>query len=212
MVIVNHYLYILSTWCLVAEEAIGRMRERFGSSISYDWHIACTDYETNTQLTLAQLEFYYARLEVATGQHMTTNWWYEGYDWLVPDRMTIAARRLGVTDNSVRLALSNAGLREGRRITMPDVALKVAAEAGALRTDSLRKAFDEPQTVIELFRQSSEFRDSGVSLRPALVISNDLGDRIILSGIWTEEPIMSAVEALLRDEVSYADFVRSREH
>jgi hypothetical protein len=47
-----------------------------------------------------------------------------------------------------------------------------------------------------------------VALRPALILRNDLDDRVILSGIWTKEPILSAIDALLRDELSYADFVR----
>lgn len=101
MISVTHYVYVLSTRCLVAEDAIAQARAHFGSALSYDWRIAPTDYGANERLTLEQLEFFYARLEASTGQRMSTDWWYEGYDWLVPDRVVVAARRLGCTDSSV---------------------------------------------------------------------------------------------------------------
>lgn len=208
LITLTHYLYILSSWSLVAEEAVARVRAQFGSALYYDWRIVPTDYHNNQQLGLDHLKFFYARLETVTNQRLTTDWWEEGYDWLVPDRMAIAARRLGVADNSVRLALANAGLREGQHITRPDIALTIAAQAGRLDSGKLQRAFEEPQTLTMLFKHSSEFRQSGVMLRPAFVLRNDCDDKVILSGIWTAEAILNVVEALKRDEILYRDFAR----
>src|SRR5271155_4567538 len=123
----THYLYVLSSWSLVAEDAVSEVRARYGDRLAYDWRIAVTDYGGEGPFKREQLEFFYARLEAATGRHMSLDWWRDGYDWLVPDRVVAAARLLGVTGNDVRLALARAGLCEGRSITELDVAIEIAS-------------------------------------------------------------------------------------
>lgn len=210
MIKMVHYLYILSSWSLVAEAAVSEVRERFGDAIEYDWRIAVTDYGGKGPYARERLQFFYDRLEAATGRHMDLGWWDDGYDWLVPDRVATAARLLGCTGNEARLALAKAGLLDGRKITDLRVAADVASSATDIPAALLAMTANAANTTTCLFEWSREFRASGVALRPAFQLTNDLGDRVVLSGIWNAEPLISAVEALLRDERSYREFVAKR--
>jgi hypothetical protein len=69
----THYLYSLSSWSLVAEEAVAEVRAEFGDDLEYDWRIAVTDYG-------------------GSGPH-------ENYDWLVPDRVVSGARQHGAKNS-----------------------------------------------------------------------------------------------------------------
>lgn len=210
MIRMTHYLYVLSSWSLVAEKAVDEVRRLFGDRLSYDWRIAVTDYGGTGQLTRDQLDFYYARLEAATGERMNLSWWYDGYNWLVPDRTVAAARILGATGSEVRLALAEAGLRRGERITDVRVALEIASQASGLPVESLETQFHRPETTLLLQHWTRDFEASGVALRPAFQLRNDLGDMVVLSGIWTLEPLKTAIESLLTDEESYIAFTKTR--
>lgn len=209
MIKLTHYLYILSSWSLAAEKAVDEVRRMFGDRLNYDWRIAVTDYDGTGQLTRDELEFFYARLEAITGEPMNLGWWYDGYNWLVPDRTAAAARLLGAGGSEVRLALAEAGLRRGERITDVNVALQLASQASGLSVESLATQFDRPETALLLAQWSREFETSGVKLRPAFQLQNDIGDMVVLSGIWTREPLQTAIEALLADEESYAGFSKN---
>jgi predicted DsbA family dithiol-disulfide isomerase len=207
MIVMTHYLYVLSSWSLVAEEAVREVRAEFGNRLAYDWRIAVTDYSGAGAFKREKLAFYYARLEEATGVAMNLGWWHESYDWLVPDRTVAAARTLGATGSDVRLALARAGLCDGRNITDRNVACSIAAEASGLDAAALGATYDAPETTLWLMRCSEEFKASGVRLRPAFVLENELGDRVLLSGIWNAEPLRCAIAALSTDEQGYKDFV-----
>jgi 2-hydroxychromene-2-carboxylate isomerase len=209
MIKMVHYFYTLSSWSLVAEDAVQEVRDRFGDQIEYDWRVAITDYGGAGPYPRAKLQFFYDRLERATGKHINLDWWREGYDWLVPDRVIAAARLLGATGNETRLAIARAGLVDGLSITEIDVAIEVAYRASGIDPRDLRIMLDDPQTMLYLFERSREFEQSGVAVRPAIVMTNDLGDRAVLSGIWNAEPILTAAQALLTDEMSYHEFVRT---
>jgi predicted DsbA family dithiol-disulfide isomerase len=206
----THYLYVLSSWSLVAEDAVSEVCRRFGDRLDYDWRIAITDYQGNGPFKREQLEFFYARLEAATGRRMNLGWWREGYDWLVPDRVVAAARSLGATGIEVRLAIARAGLCDGEDITNPSVAIDIACRVSGIARASLQTALNAPETLLWLAESARQFQASGVTLRPAFVLENDLGDRAILSGIWNTEPLSAAITALLTDEESYHSFVASR--
>jgi predicted DsbA family dithiol-disulfide isomerase len=205
-----HYLYVLSSWSFVAEDAVLEARQTFGEALEYDWRIAVTDYGGEGPFAKEQLQFYYDRLEVATGRHMNLEWWRPGYDWLVPDRVVAAARLLGCDNSDVRLALAKAGLQDGIEITDLSNAAEIASAASGISRSSLLKMANDAPTAICLFDWRREFLASGVSLRPAFQITNDLGDRVVLSGIWNAGPLISAIDALLTDERSYYDFVSDR--
>ncbi|MDP9025509.1 MAG: hypothetical protein M3N13_09060 [Candidatus Eremiobacteraeota bacterium] len=204
---ITHYLYILSSWSFVAEDAMQKVRARFATDLQYEWRIASTDYGGMGRLPRRDLEFYYARLEAATGRAMNLGWWRENYDWLVPDRTAVAARLLGATGSEVRLALAAAGLERGENITHRDTAIAIACSASGLQPAALAAQFDHASTHLAMYAEMQQFRASGVNLRPAFVLENELGDIVALSGIWNVEPLESAVNALLTDEKSYKAFV-----
>jgi predicted DsbA family dithiol-disulfide isomerase len=207
----THYLYSLSSWSLVAEEAVAEVRAEFGNDLDYGWRIAVTDYGGKGPFKREQLEFFYARLAAATGRTMNLGWWHEDYDWLVPDRVISAARTHGATNDDVRLAIARAGLYEGRDITDKHAAIEIASRASGIDKATLLSAYDSPKSLLWLMECSEAFKASGVNLRPAFALENDLGDRAVLSGVWTAEPLRTAITALLTDEQSYYSFVANRQ-
>lgn len=204
MIKLTHYCYTLSSWSLAAEPAVEAVRACFGDRLKYEWRIAVMDYNGGKgAFARGTLEGPYARLRAVTGLPVTLDWWYEGYDWLVPDCVVEAARSLGATTNAVRLALANAGLRGGAQITRPAIALRIAAETSGIDVDALEAVFEAPETITRLHQMSQEFRALSVPLLPAFKLENGIGDTAVLSGLWCAEPLLACAESLHDDEESY---------
>jgi len=87
----------------------------------------------------------------------------------------------------VQLALAKAGMIEGKPVGEKGVAVAVAAEA-------------------TLRRWSAEFSALQVTQRPTFVLTNDIGDRYVLSGNFRYEPLEACSRALLADADGYKRF------
>lgn len=201
-----YYLDVLSSWCLVAEDALDRVRAEFGNRIQYEWKIAALREAFN--YTPEQIAWYYRRTNAVTGTRLNPIWLEstaDGSKW--GNLAAEAARSLGCTDDRVRLALARGAMIEGKRISQRDVAAETAARAGGLDRDRLERAMDDPHTAARIRATSDEFAGYHVDMRPTFVVRNAISDTSVLSGCWRYDLLAQAVRAAVEDQEKYEAFI-----
>lgn len=205
-VTMTYYVDVLSSWCLIAEDAIAKVRKEFGDALTFEWRIA--QLREPFGYTHEQLAWYYRRTEAVTGTRLDPVWLTSTADGSVSaNRAAEAARSLGVVDDRVRLAIARATMLDGKRGCDADVAADVAASASGLDAASLRREMDAPRTA-ERIRESSEaFAALRVEVRPTFVLKNGINDSAVLSGCWRHDVLRAAIAGLAADEDAYRKFV-----
>src|SRR4029077_11707411 len=83
--------------------------------------------------------------------------------YLVPNYVAEAAKDLAITDDRVRLALAHAAVREGAKVGRWDVAVAVAAKAGALDKATLLAGAQSPKIAARTKETTAEFKCSRVN-------------------------------------------------
>ncbi len=132
--------------------------------------------------------------------------WYDASlkEWLPPNAVAEAAKDFGVTDDRIRLALSYATLREGKKVADWEVSAEIAAKAGRLDKAKLLAAAKSPAIEKRLRESTAEFHAMKVTQRPTFVVDTDIGDRAIFSGVVRLEPIAATIDSMLDDAAFYA--------
>jgi predicted DsbA family dithiol-disulfide isomerase len=121
-----------------------------------------------------------------------------------PNLVAEAARDFGATGDSVRLALSEAAMRHGRKIGDMGEAVAVAAKAGRISPAKLRTRAESPAVRARVEASTAEFHGHRISQRPAFIIEDPIGDKAVFSGLVRAEPLAAAIEAMLSDTAAYA--------
>jgi predicted DsbA family dithiol-disulfide isomerase len=201
-----YYLDVLSSWCLIAEDAVARVRRGFGQKVDVEWRIAAL--RDPLGYTPEQLAWYYRRTESVTGVRLDPDWLTSKSDGTrIANLAAEAARSLGCDDDRVRLALARGAMTDGRRTCDRDVAVDVAAEAGSLARGALERAMDDPRTADRIRATSEEYAALRVGVRPTFALTNGIGDVCVLSGCWRYDELAASVGGLLDDESGYENFM-----
>jgi predicted DsbA family dithiol-disulfide isomerase len=204
---VTLYLDVVSSWCFWAEPAWAALQQRYAGRANFDWKIALIGGDASPP-TRSSLEWFYRRSgTVMRSEFMLNSGWFEdgGAPFMVPNLIAEAGKDLGVSDDRIRLALANAALREGRRVSQWDEAIAVAASLGLDRAE-LRKRAESDEVRKRVEKSTAEFHALGVTQRPAYVIEDDIGDRAVFSGIVRVEPLAATIDAMLGDVAAYKSF------
>lgn len=200
-----YYLDVLSSWCLIAEEALGRLRADMGDALAYEWKIAAL--RDPLGYTPDQLAWYYRRTEAVTGVRLDPVWFRSPADgtW-VANLAAEAARTLGCSDDRVRLAIARGVMLDGKQGGRREVVAEIAAAAGGIDRTALERAMDDPATEATIRSSSEDFANLHVDVRPTFVLSNDIGDTSVLSGCWRYDLLAEALRALRDDAAVYHRF------
>jgi predicted DsbA family dithiol-disulfide isomerase len=204
---VTYFLDVLSSWCHWAEPAWTAAKQRFADRAAFDWQIALIPPE-GFPASREQCAWFYRRSGMmAQSPYMLNPAWMEpgaakGYP--VPNLVAEAARALGAADDRIRVALAEAAMREGRPIGRWDEAIAVATAAGGLDAAVLRKLAESAETATAVQASTARFHEFKMTQRPSFLVENAIGDRVVLSGTWTFEPLAAVMEALWRDAAAYA--------
>jgi predicted DsbA family dithiol-disulfide isomerase len=202
-----YYMDVLSSWCLVAEDPLRRVRSEFGERIDYEWKIAALRESLN--YTPEQLAWYYRRTFSLSGVKLNPAWLEtpaDGSKWA--NLAAEAARALGCADDTVRLAIARAGMIDGKRVALRDVCAEVAAKAGGLDRAALERSMDDPQTAARIRASSEEFAKYNVDMRPTFVVRNAISDTSVLSGCWRYDLLAQATRAEVDDQDKYEAFIK----
>ncbi len=208
---VTYYLEVLSSWCYWAEPAWAELKRRYAGRVEFQWRIAKlrpADWPTSREAC----EWYYRRSGTILRSPFLLN-----AGWFTPlppgtypaaSFVAEAARDFGFHGDEIRLALSHAGEREGRKVGLMDVAVEVAVAAGGkkLNTRKLRARAESPEIAARLEAGTQEFFAHQITQRPAFVLENPIGDKAVFSGLVRVEPLAATLDAMLADTAAYTSF------
>jgi len=203
---ITYYVEILSSWCFWAEPAWAELKQRYAGRVQFDWKIALMRPE-DFPVSAEQTNWFYQRSGlIMRSPFMLNNGWFEGpgFDYSTPNLVAEAARDLGCADDTVRLALSHASEREGRKIGRLDEAVAVAAPAGRLDPTRLRARALSPEIKARVAASTAEFHALQITQRPAFVLDDAIGDRAVFSGLVRVEPLAATIDTMLADTAGYA--------
>ena len=205
---VTYYLETISSWCFWAEPAWAELKARYAGRIEFEWKIALLDPHA-LPTTVAQDEWFYRRsgTVVRSPFMLNTGWFEPGRgEYLAPNLVAEAAKDFGITDDRVRLAITRAGLVEGRKIGHWEEALAAAARAGKLDPVALAEKARSKEVEDRVRAGTAEFHALQVTQRPTFVVDDDIGDRAVFSGLVVAAPVIATIEAMLADTAAYASF------
>jgi len=205
MVRVTYYLEVTSSWCYWSEPTWAELKRLYAGKAEFGWKIAQMPPEAYPQ-SKSQCEWFYRRSgSIMRSPFMLNADWFEPEirQYLVPNYVAEAAKDFAITDDRVRLALANAAVRDGAKVGRWDVAVAVAAKAGALDKAALLTRAQSPDVAARTMRTTAEFNALQVNQRPTFLFENDIGDRAVFSGVVRIEPFAAALDGLLADEAAY---------
>lgn len=203
---VTYYLEILSSWCLWAEPTWAELKQRYAGRVQFAWKIALMRPE-DFPASQAQCDWFYRRSGmIMRSPVMLNSGWFETatFDYTAPDLVAEAARALGATDDTVRIALTRAADIEGRKVGRLDEAVAVAAAAGKLDPAQLRALATSPGIRRRVDETTAEFFALQVNQRPTFLLEDSIGDRAVFSGLVKLEPLVATIDAMLADTAAYA--------
>ena len=202
---ITNYLDVASSWCFWAEPAWAELQRRFAGRAEFDWKIALMNKEA-LPVSRAQEAWFYRRSGLMNrSPFMLRTEWYEfgPAEYLAPNAVAEAARKLGVKDDRVRLAIANGGLRDGKMTGRWEVATEIAAAAGGLDPKALLERAKSPEIEKRVRATTAEFYALNVTQRPTFVIDSEIGDRAVFSGFAKIEPLAATLDAMLDDLAAY---------
>lgn len=203
---VTYYVEVFSSWCYWAEPTWLELKRRFEGRVQFDWKIALMRKE-DFPGSIALCDWYYQRSgTIMKSPFKLNSGWVdvndEG-DYANPNLVAEAARSLGQTDDTVRLALMHAALREGQKISVLANAINVAAAAGGLEPAKLQAAAESKEVKDRVAVSTAEFHQHQITQRPAFVLEDEIGDKAVFSGLVRLEPLAATIEAMLSDSAAY---------
>jgi len=206
---VTFYLEVLSSWCYWAQPAWEELQARYaGRGVAFDWKIALMRPE-DFPVSRSQCDWFYRRSggTVMHSPFMLDSGWFEAarrgvYD--APNLVAEAGRDFGVTDDRIRCALAHAALREGRKIGDLALSVKIAAAAAGLPAKRLRAVAESKAVRARVDASTAEFHAHQINQRPAFVLTDEIGDKAVFSGLVRSAPLAAAIDAMQADAAAYA--------
>ena len=206
-VTLTYYLEILSSWCHWAEPAWAELKARYTGRVQFEWRIALMN-PGDFPLSRTQCDWFYRRSgTIMRSPYMLNSGWLEPKRkgrYPAPNLVAEAGRDFGFTDDRLRLALTHAGTREGRKIGGMTEAVAVAAAATGLNPAKLRAGAESPEVKARVDASTAEFHAHQITQRPAFLLTDVIGDKAVFSGLIRAEPLAAAIEAMLADTAAYA--------
>ena len=203
---VTYYLEVISSWCYWAEPAWAELKQRYAGKVEFGWKLALMA-ASGLPLSRNQCDWFYRRSgTIMRSAFMLNSGWFEPglKEYLAPNLVAEAAKEFGATDDRVRLAITHAALREGRKVGNWTESAAVAAAAAGLDASALLEKAKTPEVEARARATTAEFHSLKVNQRPTFLLENRIGDRAVFSGLATAAPLAAAIDAMLNDAAAYA--------
>lgn len=205
------YLEVTSSWCFWVEPTWAELKRRYEGRVAFDWKIAKMQ-PGDWPVSREQCEWFYRRSgTIVRSPFMLNAGWFEPVKpgtYPAASYVAEAAKDFGFTGDEVRLALSHAGEREGQKTCRMDVAVAIAVAAGGkkLNAKKLRAAAESEKIAARIEASTQEFFAHQISQRPAFVLTDDIGDKAVFSGLVKIEPLAATIDAMLADTAAYTSY------
>ena len=118
------------------EPVWAELLRRHGRELEFGWKIALMD-PSGLPVSRDQLEWFYRRSGIMMrASYKLNSGWYDAAlaEYLAPNAVPEAARDMGVTDDSVRIAIAEAAVLRGERVGDWEVSARIASETSGLFT------------------------------------------------------------------------------
>jgi len=210
-VTITYYVEIYSSWCHWAEPAWGELKTRFAGRVGFDWRVALMRAE-DFPATSEQCDWFYRRSGTVTGSayRLNSGWVQPNREAYVTPNLVAEATRdfLPAGDDRARLALARAAMLDGEGVHDLNTAARIAAAAtgGKASAAKLKSAAKSPTVRARVEASTAEFFAHRLSQRPAFVLTSEIGDKAVFSGVWRAEPLVAALEGMLADAAAYAGY------
>jgi len=202
---VTDYLEVISSWCFWSEPTWEELKKRYDGRVEFQWKIALMD-PSGLPTSREQEQWFYRRsgMMMRSPLMLNTDWYDPSLtEWLAPNCVAEAARDFGFVDDRVRLALSHAALREGKKVSDWEVAAEIGAGAGKIDKKELLERARSPEIEKRVRASTAEFHALQVTQRPTFVIDTEIGDRAVFSGVVKLEPLIVTLDSMLDDATAY---------
>jgi predicted DsbA family dithiol-disulfide isomerase len=203
---VTDYLDVVSSWCFWSEPTWAELKKRYDGCVEFQWKIALMD-PSGLPTSREQEQWFYRRSGMMMrSPFMLNTEWYDPSlpEWLPPNCVAEAAKDFGFTDDRVRLALANAALCEGKKVSNWEIAVEIAALAGNIDRKKLLELARSPEIEKRVRASTAEFNALEITQRPAFLIDTEIGDRALFSGVVKLEPLAATLDSMLDDAAAYA--------
>jgi len=203
---VTDYLDVVSSWCFWSEPTWAELKKRYDLRVEFQWKIALMD-PSGLPTSREQEQWFYRRsgMMMRSPFMLNTDWYDPSLpEWLAPNCVAEAAKDFGFTDDRVRLALSNAALREGKKVSDWEIATEIGAVAGNIDRKKLLELARSREIEQRVRTSTAEFRALQITQRPAFLIDTQIGDRALFSGVVKLEPLTTTLDSMLDDAAVYA--------
>jgi predicted DsbA family dithiol-disulfide isomerase len=205
---VTYYVEVLSSWCHWVEPVWAELKSRYAGRADFQWRIALMRTE-DYPVSRRQCDWFYRRSggTVMRSPVKLNSGWFESSRkglYVAPNLVAEAGRDFGIFDDTVRLALSNAALIDGRKVGDMGVAAAVASAVSGVPPKRLRARAESAAVRARVDASTAEFHSHRIGQRPAFILEDAIGDKAVFSGIVRIEPIAATIESMLSDTAAYA--------
>jgi predicted DsbA family dithiol-disulfide isomerase len=204
---VTYFITVVSSWCHFAEPAWAEVKSRYAGRVQFAWRVALMN-PGDFPVSREQCDWFYQRSGTITRSPVMLNsGWFEASrrgHYSAPDLVAEAGRDFGVEDDRLRLALSHAALLDGKKIGDMVLAAEIGAAAIGVEPASLRARAESAEVRARVEASTRLFHSHQITQRPAWVLENDIGDKVVISGLWVAGPLCAAIDAMLADTAAYA--------
>ena len=103
-----------------------------------------------------------------------------------------------------RLAIANAALREGQKVLSAKFTAGIAAKVAELDSKKLLAKAESQEAEKRMRASTAEFHALQVTQRPTFVLTSNIADRAVFSGLAKAAPVAAAIDGMLDDAAAYA--------
>ncbi|MFI5357845.1 MAG: DsbA family protein [Opitutales bacterium] len=203
---ITYYLEVLSSWCCYVEPVWAELQQAYAGRVDFAWKIALMNRD-DFPVSTAQCEWFYRRSGTLMRRPARLNsGWFEARragDYTAPNLVAEAGRDFGLTDDRLRLALSQAALQDGCQIGDLATAIACAAKPFGLDPRRLRRTTESKAVADRVAASTAEFHAHQINQRPAFVLTDAIGDKAVFSGLLAIGPLRATLDAMLADGAAY---------
>jgi predicted DsbA family dithiol-disulfide isomerase len=195
------YYDVCSQWSYFGDLTLDRLREKYEADLGVVWRIAMVKDGEAIGYTREALGWMYRRSESITGIAVTSQWIQGNDRTLYANLAVAAAERLG---HDVRRQVAEAILLRGEPMGSQSGAVRAVARLIAVPDARLEAEMRlvEP----DVRKSTQEFRALPVTVVPAFLIRNEIGDTALLSGLCEFETLDRVAAEMRRAERGYTAF------
>ena len=205
---VTYYFEVLSSWCYWAEPAWAELKRRYAGQVEFEWKIALMNPE-DFPVSREQCDWFYRRSggSCQRSPFMLNSGWFEADrkgHYEAADHVAEASKDFGPAAETARVALMHAAVREGMKVGDMATAVAIAARAANLDAAKLRAAAESKEVQERVKASTQEFFAHQIKQRPAFVLTDSIGDKVVFSGLVKLDPLAATIEAMMGDVAAYA--------